>query len=308
MKLYRGVLPLVIGNFAKNFGVQLYMYGKQAFTDGKSITIPHLDLNDPVSMEMAYGYVAHECAHIRFSDWDCLRTMDHEDFILHDIFNALEDCRIEYLQTCDWPGLATTFDFLLRQVSPDSKRFITRATNSKNFVYVAIFYAMFHLRLHELEQEHANEVFEKTKSELLKVFPSSFLTGLNKLIAGVSKLPTSYEVLACSHKVKNYLLAFLNSSAQEGELLDLENQQHYLVDSIRNQFADTLGENFADTIANEVANGSDAFLKHGCIRPTKSPNMPSLASRLCKNSNNDNSQDYGSANTGYAKPRTNSDL
>ena len=64
-----GALPLIMGNYASNFGINLFMYGSSAYTDGKNITIPRLNFNNDEEMDMAFGYVAHECGHVRYSDF-----------------------------------------------------------------------------------------------------------------------------------------------------------------------------------------------------------------------------------------------
>ena len=46
MKISSGVLPLLIGSYARRYGVELLMYGHTAYTNGKQITIPRLDLSD----------------------------------------------------------------------------------------------------------------------------------------------------------------------------------------------------------------------------------------------------------------------
>ena len=113
MKVNKGALPLIMGNYASNFGINLYMYGSSAYTDGKNITIPRLNLDDADEMDMAFGYVAHECGHVRYSDFDVLKSFEGTE-VLKSLFNALEDTRIEYLQMKNWPGLRKTGQYSLQ--------------------------------------------------------------------------------------------------------------------------------------------------------------------------------------------------
>ena len=46
MQVSHGALPLIMGNYASKFGVNLFMYGNSAYTDGKNITIPRLDFEN----------------------------------------------------------------------------------------------------------------------------------------------------------------------------------------------------------------------------------------------------------------------
>ena len=49
----------MVANYAKLFGVKVKIAGSVAYTNGKLINIPRLDLDDPVAARLAYGYLAH---------------------------------------------------------------------------------------------------------------------------------------------------------------------------------------------------------------------------------------------------------
>ena len=68
-KQLEGALPIIVTNYARAFGVKVRMQGCSAYTNGSTITIPRLDLSDPITSRMAYGYLAHESAHVRYSDF-----------------------------------------------------------------------------------------------------------------------------------------------------------------------------------------------------------------------------------------------
>ncbi len=74
MKIKTGALPLIMGSYAEKMGIDLLMYGHSAYTNGNEITIPRLDLQDNNGLELAHGYVAHECGHIRYSDFNLLKN------------------------------------------------------------------------------------------------------------------------------------------------------------------------------------------------------------------------------------------
>lgn len=52
-------MPLLIKNYADAFGIKVRMQGTSAYTNGKTITIPRMDITDPLKGRLAYGYLAH---------------------------------------------------------------------------------------------------------------------------------------------------------------------------------------------------------------------------------------------------------
>ncbi|MBO6258357.1 MAG: VWA domain-containing protein [Succinivibrio sp.] len=89
-------LPIIVKNYSRAFGIEVKMQGVNAYTNGKIITIPRLNLSDPVISRVAYAYLAHESAHIRYTDFDVVASQKH-DFLRFTIFNVLEDARVERL-------------------------------------------------------------------------------------------------------------------------------------------------------------------------------------------------------------------
>ncbi len=195
MRITNGTLPLVMGAYAKNFGLELYMCGRYAYTDGKTIVIPAMDLNDPVSMEMAYGYVAHECGHVKYTDWDFFNNVvTKQNGFIREFFNALEDCRVEYYHVRDWPGMTKTFNFLINQLAPDISNFITKLVKHKDFDTLIIFYAMYHVRFKQNGQDSAKPIANRIRRFLKRYLPSSFIKLIEQELIAVAKLKTSEEI------------------------------------------------------------------------------------------------------------------
>lgn len=105
-------MPIIVSNYAKLFGVKVRMLGSMAYTNGSIITIPRLDLNDNLSARIAYGYLAHEAAHVRYTNFKCVRGM-HKNFSLFAIFNILEDARIEKIISREFIGVYENLELIL---------------------------------------------------------------------------------------------------------------------------------------------------------------------------------------------------
>ena len=99
-------LPIMVNNYSKMFGVSVRMQGTSAYTNGKTITIPRLDINNPAKARLAYGYLAHESAHVRYTDFKLIKQeFIKEDLLRFSLFNILEDSRIESLISRDYIGV-----------------------------------------------------------------------------------------------------------------------------------------------------------------------------------------------------------
>ncbi len=97
MRYKKQTLPLIVSNYSGLFGVEVKMQGDRAFTDGKSITIPRLHLDDDYVSALAFAYLAHEASHIRYSDFKCIKKAHRQGSVFFHIFNVLEDARVERL-------------------------------------------------------------------------------------------------------------------------------------------------------------------------------------------------------------------
>ncbi len=106
-----GALPIIVTNYARAFGVKVRIQGNKAYTNGSVITIPRLDLRDPVTSRMAYGYLAHESAHVRYSDFQAVHRI-RRSYLLHTMVNIIEDARIERLIGRQFVGVWENLELL----------------------------------------------------------------------------------------------------------------------------------------------------------------------------------------------------
>lgn len=213
MRVTQGTLPLVMGAYAKNFGVELYMCGRTAYTNGKMIVIPALDISDPRVLEMAYGYVAHECGHIKYTDWDLFEnTIAIQSEFIKNFFNALEDCRVEYYHVRDWPGMTRTFDFLIGELAEETDKFITKLIRKKDISSIILMFCMYYVRFHQNEQLRAEPILKRLEKFITKKYPQSFYQMIVSELDQIAYFKTSGEiykkVLRLTSLLKNYFNLF----------------------------------------------------------------------------------------------------
>jgi nitric oxide reductase activation protein len=106
-----GTLPIYAQHLAELTGVTVHVEGVQAKTDGKNVFVPFTDDDLPLS----YGYIAHECSHVRNTDMGCFRDSCSTPF-RKNLLNILEDIRIERLSMDQYPGTESDIRYLNRKV------------------------------------------------------------------------------------------------------------------------------------------------------------------------------------------------
>ena len=107
-------LPLVAAVLSQKYGVEVHIGGTKAFTDGKTIQLPSLPAyGDSTLLGLARGYIDHESAHIRDTDFEIAQQMaltPLENYLC----NIFEDWRVEKKLAGIFPGCARNFAWLIR--------------------------------------------------------------------------------------------------------------------------------------------------------------------------------------------------
>ncbi|SPD35207.1 cobaltochelatase CobT-related protein [Desulfovibrio sp. G11] len=108
-------LPLLASVLGDQYGVQVRIGGNEACTNGKVIYLPALPMDcEPKLLAMTRGFVDHEAAHIRHTDFPALRTANL-DPVTFNLFNCLEDWRVEKKLSSIFPGCRRNLTWLIRR-------------------------------------------------------------------------------------------------------------------------------------------------------------------------------------------------
>jgi len=100
----------------RKYGVQVEMGGADAYTDGKTIHLPALPSEVPDTLlAMARGYLDHEAAHVRETDFSALEQARLTPLEMH-VWNTLEDWRVEHKLAAIFPGCRQNFDWLIGHI------------------------------------------------------------------------------------------------------------------------------------------------------------------------------------------------
>ena len=108
-------LPLLASVLGRRYGVSVHVGGNRACTDGKTIRVPSLPMDDNDEwLALARGYLDHEAAHIRHTDFAAMREA-RLDALTGNLFNALEDWRVEKCLSAIFPGCRRNLNWLIRR-------------------------------------------------------------------------------------------------------------------------------------------------------------------------------------------------
>ncbi len=109
-------LPLLAAVLGRTYGVEVRIGGQTAYTNGRIIQLPDLPLDgDETLLNLVRGYIDHESAHLRATDFAALNAAGLSPLGLH-VWNILEDWRVEQKLAGVFPGCRANFLWLIRHL------------------------------------------------------------------------------------------------------------------------------------------------------------------------------------------------
>lgn len=120
-RAFLNCLPLLASSLGQRYGVTVEIGGDEAYTNGSRIRLPSLPHEaDARFIGLVRGYIDHEAAHIRFTDFEVLTASPSP--LLHTVWNILEDWRIELRMGQLFPGARQNFEWLIRHLFLGKRR------------------------------------------------------------------------------------------------------------------------------------------------------------------------------------------
>ncbi|OAI13191.1 nitric oxide reductase activation protein [Methylomonas koyamae] len=172
--------PIVAAAIGNRFGISVAVGGTDAYTDGQSIHLPGYNGSDPQYQNYAWGYLAHEAAHIRYSDFQ----LDFGGSVLRRrICGAIEDVRIEHELAKVYPGTRLTLARMVEQMLTEGR--LTAQTASDHPGNVLFGYILKRLRAKVLDQTVLEPLVDATREALRACFPRGALIRLEGLLSEV---------------------------------------------------------------------------------------------------------------------------
>ena len=198
MNTKRGIykaLPIVANAYAKKYGVKIIFSKDDAYTNGQVICLPTIPHDYP-GISALWGFLAHEAAHVRFTDF----RMFQEVSKLHSILrNIVEDVRIEKEMTKTFPGTILTLNAAAKYYH-DANLFMTVSDSDKAssiFLCYCILYAQYKVS----NREFIKSQFDVAKTCLSSFFDHKVLSELNALLDSSVNLKSTDESNSLATKI-----------------------------------------------------------------------------------------------------------
>lgn len=172
--------PIVAAAIGNRFGVKVRVGGDKAETDGQTIWLPAYEGDDADYQDVAWGLLAHEAAHIRYSDF----TLRFGHSVLRRrLCNAIEDVRIEHELAKDFPGTRLTIRTMIEKMIAKGD-FVANSIDDHpaNILYG---FVLKYLRAKVLGQSALLPLVEQTEAALKATFPKGAVTRLKGLLSEV---------------------------------------------------------------------------------------------------------------------------
>lgn len=192
--------PIVAAALGNKFGVNVSVGGSDAYTTGKRINIPAYSLEDPSYKDVAWGYLAHEAAHVRFTDFAVFGNAATNP-IRKQIVNILEDIRIEKLMQDTYPGTKRTTEKVVEHLIQTGGFQIIGQNEQVHPASVLSQFLLFRLRNDILGQTALSSYADTAESLLEDTFPVGAVTRLNGLLSEMPQLQVTRDCVRLADRI-----------------------------------------------------------------------------------------------------------
>ncbi|MCD1193045.1 VWA domain-containing protein [Vibrio cholerae] len=202
----KNALPIVAAAYGEKFGVKVLIQGQDAFTDGERIVIPTANPDDPHYQQIAWGYLAHEAAHIRHTNFDMVQKASSKP-IRKALLNIIEDVRIENELAKDYPGTRRSISQVIEYMVDTQQMCVPEQLEPASNLQA---WLLFRLRCHFLGQKALTPLYQAVDERVRQLFPAAAMSRLSAMLTAVPSLASTGEVL----KLVDAIVAMLEEESR----------------------------------------------------------------------------------------------
>lgn len=202
----KNALPIVAAAYGEKFGVKVLIQGQDAFTDGERIVIPTANPDDPHYQQIAWGYLAHEAAHIRHTNFDMVQKASSKP-IRKALLNIIEDVRIENELAKDYPGTRRSILQVIEYMVDTQQMCVPEQLEPASNLQA---WLLFRLRCHFLGQKALTPLYQAVDERVRQLFPAAAMSRLSAMLTAVPSLASTGEVL----KLVDAIVAMLEEESR----------------------------------------------------------------------------------------------
>ncbi len=203
----KNALPIVAAAYGKKFGVKVHIAGSDAYTDGQRIVIPAAGMDDLSYQNIAWGYLAHEAAHVRHTDFDVVAQTAGQP-LRKAVLNILEDARIEARLAQDYPGTRRTIETVLAHMVDQGLMSLPQQPEP---AVILQSWLLGYVRNQHLKQTALESLYQQSSQLLNQTLDQQNINQLNQLASQIATCQNTGETL----KLTDQILAVLESITDE---------------------------------------------------------------------------------------------
>jgi cobalamin biosynthesis protein CobT len=190
--------PIVAAALGDKLGVKVRVGGQDAKTDGDIIQVPAYDGADAGYRDVAWGFLAHEAAHVRYTQFEYFQQAATTP-IRKAILNVLEDVRIEKRLAERYPGTRLTIEKTVQKLVVDGSYAAPQPEDHPAAVLQG--FLLFRLRSRELGQTALSDFAKQAERILDDRFPAGAVTRLHGLLSEVPHLGETRDCLRLTDRI-----------------------------------------------------------------------------------------------------------
>jgi len=202
----KNALPIVAAAYGEKFGVKVLIQGQDAFTNGERIVIPTANPDDPHYQQIAWGYLAHEAAHIRHTNFEMVQKASSKP-IRKALLNIIEDVRIENELAKDYPGTRRSISQVIEYMVDTQQMCVPEQLEPASNLQA---WLLFRLRCHFLGQKALTPLYQAVDERVRQLFPAAAMSRLSAMLTAVPSLGSTGEVL----KLVDAIVAMLEEESR----------------------------------------------------------------------------------------------
>lgn len=207
-------LPLLAAALGRKYGVEVVIGGDRACTDGRTIHLPSLPQDcDATLLGLVRGYIDHESAHLRETDFSLLRAGQITPLEKH-IWNILEDWRVENRLSSVFPGCRQNLNWLIRHIFLDESMDNSEQPDKAKAIQV-LCWMLFTVRSWDVPE--LADQRDRLASQVEQNYPG-LIAGLAPVLDGVpSRCRDTADCLVAARELAGILALYLEDEGGEAQ-------------------------------------------------------------------------------------------
>ncbi len=203
-------LPIVAQSWGNKMGVKVVVGGDSAYTDGKTIVVPHVNESFG-SLEPLWGFLLHEAQHVKHTNFN----VERKGAFFSSLVNILEDVRIERDCTMEYLGaqkmLDACADYMVKQ------QHYTHVKSEDSPARIIGSFCLFYGQLKGVKQHFLQQLLDSSTSALRAVAPELEAPLIAILDEAILKMESTQDAADYSRKIMTLIEDIINEQSQQDQ-------------------------------------------------------------------------------------------